>query len=113
MKKTVLKLVLLLFVNVQVMAQTRSVTGIVRDKDTNEPIAGVNIQVKGTGIGTATDDGGNFTLSVPESSNTLLFSFVGYVTLELTIPATNVVNVALESASAELNEVVVTVGRGI
>jgi len=114
MKKTVLQLlVLLLFVSGQVMAQTRTVTGIVRDKTTNDPIAGANVQVKGTGIGTPTDDGGKFTLSVPESSNTLVFSFVGYISIEVTIPTSNVVNVALESASSELEEIVVTVGRGI
>lgn len=114
MKKTVLKLVvLLLFVSGQIMAQTRAVTGIVRDKGNSDPIAGANVQVKGTGIGTVTDDEGKFTLSVPESSNALIFSFVGYVTVEVTIPTSNVVNVSLESASSELEEIVVTVGRGI
>src|SRR5690349_18281519 len=110
MKKTVLKLVvLLLFVSGQIMAQTRAVTGIVRDKGNSDPIAGANVQVKGTGIGTVTDDEGKFTLSVPESSNALIFSFVGYVTIEVTIPTSNVVNVSLESASSELEEIVITV----
>lgn len=113
MRKTILlKLVLLLLVSVQAMAQNRTVTGSVVDKATNEAIAGVNVVVKGTTIGTATDADGKFSFSVPESSNTLIISFIGYVTLELTVPPSNSVNVSLESAIGQLNEVVISVGRG-
>jgi len=113
MLKKLLGISLLLFATMQTMAQTRTVTGVVRDKTTNDPIAGTNIQVKGTGTGTITDEAGRFSLGVPDASNTLVFSFVGYITIEVTIPTSNVVNVSLESASSELEEVVVTVGRGI
>jgi iron complex outermembrane receptor protein len=82
------------------------------DKSSNEAIAGVNVVVKGTTIGTATDADGKFSLSVPEASNTLIVSFIGYVTLELTIPPSNSIVVALESAVGQLNEVVISVGRG-
>lgn len=113
MRKTILlKLALLLFVCVQAMAQNRTVTGSVVDKSSTEAIAGVNVVAKGTTVGTATDSNGKFSLSVPESSNTLIVSFVGYVTLELTIPPSNSVVVSLESAVGQLNEVVISVGRG-
>lgn len=112
MKKVLLNLVLVLFVCGQAMAQTRNVSGVVRDKDTSEPIAGVNIVVKGTAIGTATDVDGKFTVSVPQEANALIISFVGYVTKEVTIPESNVVEVSLESAAGELQEVVISVGRG-
>ncbi len=113
MRKTILlKLVLLLLVGIQAMAQNRTVTGSVVDKSSNEAIAGVNVVVKGTTIGTATDADGKFSLSVPESSNTLIISFIGYITMELTIPPSNSVLVSLESAVGQLNEVVISVGRG-
>lgn len=113
MRKTILlKLVLLLFVCTQAMAQNRTVVGTVVDKSSNERIAGVNVVIKGTTIGTATDAEGKFSLSVPETSNTLIVSFVGYVTLELTIPPSNSVVIGLESAVGQLNEVVISVGRG-
>src|SRR5688572_15935030 len=112
MRISILKLLLLLFVSTQTIAQTRTVTGAVRDKDTNEPIAGVNVLVKDTNVGMATDSDGKFSLEVPESANTLIFSFIGYVSKEVTIPASNVVDVTLESAVGELDEVVISVGRG-
>lgn len=112
MNKVLLSVFMLLFVTVQALAQNRDVTGVVRDKDTSEPVSGVNILVKGTSIGTATDAEGKFTLSVPADGTALVFSFIGYATKEVTIPASNVVNVTLESAAGELEEVVVSVGRG-
>jgi len=112
MKIPILKLLLLLLVSSQVMAQSRNVTGIVRDKDTNDPVAGVNVVVKDTGTGAATDGDGRFSIEVPEGSNTLIFSFIGYVTKEVTIPGSNVVDVTLESAVGQLDEVIISVGRG-
>lgn len=112
MKNYLLRVVLLLFIGTQAMAQNRDVTGVVRDKDTSEPISGVNVVIKGTATGTATDAEGKFTLSIPADGNTLIFSFIGYATKEVTIPASNVVDVTLESAAGELEEVVISVGRG-
>src|SRR6187431_2976266 len=112
MKKTVLKLVLLLFVSAQVMAQTRTVTGTVTDKSDNSPLAGVNIVAKNTGTGTASDAEGRFSFQVPTSVTTLVVSFVGYESMEVTIPESNTVSISLDPSASELEEVVVTVGRG-
>jgi iron complex outermembrane receptor protein len=112
MKKTALQLVLLLFVCVQVMAQTRTVTGTVSDRSDGTPLPGVNIVAKNTGTGTATDSGGQFSLQVPTSVTTLVVSSIGFLTQEVAIPESNVVVITLEASSSELEEVVVTVGRG-
>lgn len=103
-------LVLLSLVATQVMAQTRLVTGIVTDQADQSPLAGVNIVAKGTGTGTTTGADGRFRLEVPESVTTLVFSFVGFATLEAPIPASNDVSVSLEASSGQLEEVVVAVG---
>lgn len=109
------RLSILLFVltcGIQSWAQNREVTGKVTDNNSGESLPGVNISVKGTSSGTATDENGRFKLSVPQGSEVLVFSFIGYVTKEVTIPSSNVLDLTLESAAGQLEEVVVTVGRG-
>src|SRR5688572_14544744 len=111
MNRLTLKLILLLFVSVQAIAQNRDVTGVVTDKTDGSPLAGVNIVAKNTGTGTASGSDGKFTLSVPSSVTTLVVSFVGFTTQEVTIPESNYVTVSLESSASELGEVVISVGR--
>jgi iron complex outermembrane receptor protein len=110
MKKFLLKLVLLLLVGAQAMAQTRNVSGVVTDKADGTPIAGVNVVAKNTGTGTATGSDGKFSFAVPTSVNTLVVSFVGYTTQEVTIPESNDVTISLEASSDMLSEVVISVG---
>ena len=55
----------LMLVGVSAFAQEKSITGKVTDLDTNEPLPGVNILVKGTTQGTVTDVEGNFKINVP------------------------------------------------
>ncbi len=112
MNRFILKVILLLFVGVQAMAQTREVSGVVTDKADGSAIAGVNIVAKNTGTGTATGSDGKFSFSVPTSVNTLVVSFVGFMTLEVAIPESNNVSISLESSASELGEVVISVGRG-
>jgi len=97
---------------VQAFAQTRSVSGTVKDKSDGSPIPGVNIVAKGSSSGTATDNDGRFVLSVPESTTTLVVSFVGYATQEVSIVGMSTVSVDMDASSEQLGEVVVTVGRG-
>lgn len=63
-------------------AQQIKVTGKVTDS-TNEGMPGVNVQVKGTATGTITDFDGNYSIDVPDSKSTLVFSFIGYVTQQV------------------------------
>lgn len=86
--------------------KNKSITGIVKDKH-GEPLIGVSIMEKGTTNGTITDIDGNYKLTIQTASPILVFSYVGYQPKE--VPATgNHVNVMLEDATQELNEVVVT-----
>lgn len=72
---------------------------------------GVNVLVKGTGIGTITDIDGNYRLSAPDDATTLVFSFVGYVAKEVPINGQSTINATLETDVQSLEEVVV-VGFG-
>jgi len=71
----------LLFRSAEVWAQ-HQVSGTVRDAGSGEPLPGVNVVVKGTTLGTATDLDGRYRLVVPSPQDTLVFSFVGYETRE-------------------------------
>jgi len=92
-------------------AQDRTISGTVTDR-TNAPIAGVNISIKGTSLGTLSDAQGKYSLVAPSTANTLVFSFVGFGTQEIAITESGEVNVQLEEIVSQLDEVVVTVGRG-
>jgi TonB-linked SusC/RagA family outer membrane protein len=85
-----------------------SVKGNVMD-ESNEPVIGASIQVKGTGEGTVTDYDGNFSLTVPSNESTLIISYVGMKTQEVS-PAPNL-RVILQTDTELLDELVV-VGYG-
>src|SRR5690606_34520504 len=74
------------------VAQT--VTGVVTD-DSNSPIPGVNVLVKGTSVGTTTDTQGRYTLEVPDGSAVLVFSFIRYQTQEVAVGTQTTINVSL------------------
>ncbi|MEQ9442194.1 MAG: SusC/RagA family TonB-linked outer membrane protein [Cyclobacteriaceae bacterium] len=90
-----------------VQAQSRALTGTVADTK-GEAIPGVNVLVKGTTQGTITDIDGNYQLSVPETAKTLLFSFVGYKSIEREINGLSTIDVSMEVDATQLGEVVVT-----
>jgi TonB-linked SusC/RagA family outer membrane protein len=80
--------------------------------DDGQGLPGVNIQVKGTVKGTSTDANGDYKLTLPDANGVVLvFSYVGYVTKEVTVGAQKIINVRLEADNKTLNEVVV-VGYG-
>lgn len=87
-----------------------TVTGVVTDAE-GMSLIGVNILVKGTTLGTVTDFEGNYTLTVPEGSNTLVFSYTGYATIEVEIDGRTSISVTMQSDSEILEEVVV-IGYG-
>ncbi|MBF02619.1 MAG: hypothetical protein CMP76_04915 [Flavobacterium sp.] len=71
------------------------------------PLAGANVVVRGTSIGTTTDFNGNYTLKVPSVNSELVFTYVGME--EKIVPAnSNVINVVLDQSVALLEAVVVT-----
>jgi iron complex outermembrane receptor protein len=91
-------------------AQNRTVAGTVSDKVTGTGIAGVNVSAKDSSVGTLTDASGNFTINIPTSVTSLVFSFVGYTTQQAPIPASGSLNVSLQEDISELEEVVISVG---
>ncbi|MDQ3535098.1 MAG: SusC/RagA family TonB-linked outer membrane protein, partial [Bacteroidota bacterium] len=91
-----------------VLAQGRTVTGTVTSQEDGSALPGVNVLVQGTTSGTTTDLDGTYQLNVPENVNTLVFSFIGYVTEQVNIGNRSVVDLRLVSDIQQLTEVVVT-----
>lgn len=92
-------------------AQEREVSGRVLDED-GLPIPGVTVSEDGTSNGTVTDMDGEFEFSVTDNENTtLIFSFLGFQTQEITLNGQTEFEIVLEESSEGLNEVVV-VGYG-
>lgn len=88
----------------------RDVRGQVRERD-GGVLPGVSIVIKGTQRGTVTNEKGEFTLDVQPQDSVLVFSFVGYQTLEETIGGRSQITVELAVEDKSLNEIVV-VGYG-
>ncbi|WP_191163104.1 SusC/RagA family TonB-linked outer membrane protein [Mucilaginibacter glaciei] len=78
---------------------------VVDDKGMAAP--GVTVKVKGTSAGTVTDQNGNYSINVPENG-TIVFSYIGFESQEVTVAGKSVINVSLVASSKGLNEVVVT-----
>ncbi|MEH6659710.1 TonB-dependent receptor [Leeuwenhoekiella marinoflava] len=91
-------------------AQERTVSGTVTSADDGMPIPGVSVVIEGTTTGTVTDFDGNYDIRV-NPGDVLNFSFVGFVTKTISLVDQNVINVALQTNTSELDEVVV-VGYG-
>ena len=86
--KKLLFLIALLVVSVQVVqAQTITISGTVKDADTEEAVIGASIVVKGTTTGTITDLDGNFSLAVSEGA-TIVVSSIGYNDYEFVASST-------------------------
>lgn len=93
-----------------VFAQQKSIKGTVVDA-TGEPLIGVNVSVKGTTIGIITDIDGNYSLEVPTNA-TLVFSYIGYRTQELSVGNQTTINITMQEDTQNIDEVVV-VGYGV
>jgi iron complex outermembrane receptor protein len=88
--------------------QQVTVSGKVRDAATGEPMPGVNIVVKGTGIGSSTNADGSFSISATSSNATLVFTFIGYAMQEIPLNGATTLEVIMSSDMKGLQEVVVT-----
>ncbi len=105
MKQLSLVITLVLCTFGTLLAQ-RTITGTVTSSD-GEPLIGASVLVKGTSLGTVTDIDGTFSLEVSEGEKTLVFSYTGFSTKEVTTGTSNVINVTL-SEGVTLTEAVVT-----
>ncbi len=105
-------LILFLFLSSFGFAQGYDVGGVVKETGSGLPIPGVNIQVKNTTTGTATDMDGRFSLKGVSSGATLVFTYLGYKNLEYKVVSNNsTLSIILVEDSKVLDEVVV-IGYG-
>lgn len=110
--KLAITLLLLVGTNIPGMAeisemQQLRVSGKITDASTGIELPGVNVIIKGTTTGIATDNQGNYTITVPSETVVLQFSFVGYKMQEISVDGRTQINVLLESDITEIEELVV------
>jgi TonB-dependent starch-binding outer membrane protein SusC len=91
--------------------KSQKVTGTVIDGVTSEPLAGVNIIIDGTTVGTTSDINGQYSIEVPSPDVTLSFTFIGYLTEKVAVNGQSVIDVKLTPDITKLDEVIV-VGYG-
>jgi TonB-linked SusC/RagA family outer membrane protein len=87
-------------------SQTAPVKGRVTSSDNKEPLPGVSVSIKGTTRGTITDSNGDYTIDA-NAGATLVFSFVGYLSTEVVVSQTTVIDVVLQVDAKLLGEVTV------
>lgn len=96
--------------SVTAWSQEIKVTGKVTDFKDGSPLIGVNVIVKGTTIGTLTDNDGNYSIT-SDSNSILVFSYIGYETIEDQIGGRNLINIQMFEAFESIEEIVV-IGYG-
>jgi TonB-linked SusC/RagA family outer membrane protein len=107
MKKITTFLLCVVFVGSSALwAQNVQVSGVVTDAADGQPLPGVSVVVKGERTSASTDVNGRYTISVPGDA-TLAFSYVGMKTQEHAVAGRSAINVALESGTTQLEEVMV------
>lgn len=92
----------------ELWAQEKTVSGRLTSIEDGSPLPGVNVVLKGTTNGTATDADGRYSISVPESGGTLVFSFIGLTSQEVEIGNRTTVDVQMAQDVQQLSEIVVT-----
>lgn len=93
------------FTQLSFAQETGNISGTVTDED-GLPLPGVNIIVKDTQIGTQSNFDGNYTISA-ESNDILIFSYLGFQTVERTVGNATTIDLTLETDAAQLEEVVI------
>src|SRR6185295_5105101 len=86
----------------------QSISGQVVAEEDNSPLPGVNVNIKGTSIGTVTDLKGNYTISAEGESRQLVFSFIGLQQQEVDVSGKTKIDVKMKEDATQLSEVVVT-----
>ena len=104
--------VLGLMLSQSILAQQKTVTGVVTDANTNEPLPGVNVVVKNTTHGISTDPNGKYSISTKQG-DILVFTSIGYVAVEASVGTSNLLDVKMAAEVQALNEVVVTAEFGM
>src|SRR5690349_16658802 len=87
------------------------ITGRVISDSTKQGLQGVSVTVKGTATATSTNSDGRYSITVPEGSRTLVFSFVGHRTREVSIGNQTTIDITMVEEATALNDIVV-IGYG-
>ncbi|WP_284652781.1 SusC/RagA family TonB-linked outer membrane protein [Flavobacterium terrisoli] len=111
--KTIYKKLLFLFLLLpfSVLAQS-TLSGVVIDGKSNQPLPGVNVIVQGANSSTSTDFDGKFQLGGLKNGDKVVFSFIGYDSKTITFSGQKTVSISLDESANQLQEVVVQVGYG-
>jgi TonB-linked SusC/RagA family outer membrane protein len=112
MKRILMLFSLFLITGSIVMAQTVQISGAVTSSQDGLEVPGVSVIVKGTTLGIITGADGKYVLSVPTTTQTLVFSFIGFRTQEVAIEGRTRIDVVLDQDVFKVDEVVV-VGYGV
>lgn len=102
--------ILLLIVS-QVASAQRTISGVITDSDSSEPLIGASVLVSGTSIGTVSDYDGTYTLEVSPDATQIEVSYTGYTSEVIPIGVSNSIDIQL--SSGELLDEVVVVGYGV
>jgi len=108
--KKILILSLTLILSVSAFAQ-RNVTGTITEAATGDPLIGVTVQIQGTTMGVISGNDGTYSVAIPQGADTIVFSYIGFLTTAVPISNRTVIDFALVPAIADLEEVIV-VGYG-
>ncbi|WOD43162.1 SusC/RagA family TonB-linked outer membrane protein [Hwangdonia lutea] len=91
------------------IAQTVTITGKVTSKSDGQPLPGASVLLKGESQGSVTNFDGNYSIEVNNpNGKELVFSYIGFKTLTVSLNDSNIINIALEEDATSLDEVVVT-----
>jgi TonB-linked SusC/RagA family outer membrane protein len=108
-KLELILIVALIFISNIAFSQSHIIKGTVTYASDRTPVAGASVMVKGTNTGTITHfENGNYELDVPVNGKYLVFSYLGYKTVEKEIGDNSIINVLLEEDVFRLEEVVVS-----
>lgn len=105
------KIYLILFLNLiflPIFSQNTEVKGKIISENTGEPIPSVNISVKNKSIGTVADFNGNFSIKCNPETDTLIFKYIGFQTLEIPLNGKTELDVEMSENVVEMDKVVVT-----
>jgi len=91
-------------------SQNRQITGTVKD-EMGVSLPGVGVAIKGSRTAVSTNQDGKYTIAVPSTATTLVFSFIGMTSEEIAVGNRTVINMTLKSSATNLNDVVV-IGYG-
>lgn len=100
---------IILLMNVSVLfAQARKISGTVTDTQTQTPLPGTAVVIKGTSNGTMTDENGKYSIQISSDNDVLVFTFIGMQPVSQIVGNRTVINVDMVTDAQEINEVVVT-----